>query len=389
MVLPDAVLGAITRLEAAGFEAVAVGGCVRDHLMGFTPKDYDLATSALPEDVGRALAGERIVPTGLRHGTVTLVADGMPIEITTYRVDGEYLDHRRPEGVRFTRSLREDLNRRDFTINAIAFSPDRGLIDPMGGREDIRKKRVRAVGDPAQRFSEDALRILRALRFAARLGFTIEEDTGRALNDLRASLSLVARERVGAEMEGLVSGPGAATVIRAHRAVLEAAIPELEGTSDEAWTEALERLARAPSGAAARLAALLSPLGESAQRALGSLRLPAKETDRAMRLIGWMGKREFAPARALGALGAEDARALIRLRGADEGARRELEGLIESGACVTVGQLAVDGRDMMALGLSGPAVGEALNRLLDGVIGGLPNERTALLARAAGGGPER
>jgi tRNA nucleotidyltransferase (CCA-adding enzyme) len=175
-------------------------------------------------------------------------------------VDGAYRDHRRPEGVTFTRSLTEDLKRRDFTVNAMAFSPSRGLIDPMGGQWDIDQKLIRAVGDPEARFREDALRILRALRFAARLVFSIEPGPARALWDQRDSLAFVARERVGAEICRLVTGPGAAAVAEAHRPVLVSALPPLAAASDGASREGLARLARAPAAPAPRLAALVSPI---------------------------------------------------------------------------------------------------------------------------------
>ena len=382
MTLPDAVLMAISRLEEAGHEAVVVGGCVRDFLMGRVPTDYDLATSALPEEVMAALPGERIVPTGLKHGTVTLVTRGMAIEITTYRVDGEYLDHRRPAGVRFTGSLTEDLRRRDFTVNAIAWSPSRGYFDPADGRRDIEAKVIRAVGEAASRFQEDALRILRALRFAARLLFSIEPDTALALTKLKDTLRFVARERVGAEIVGFVLGPGAARIAQAHRDVLEAAIPELSKVNPNEWARALCFMERAPVEPAARLAVLFSPLGKDAEGALWSLRLPAKEIARAMRLIEWLGRPEVSPARALGALGPEDARSLLQMRGGDGAA---LEHLIETDACVTVAQLAVNGRDLTALGIKGPAVGRTLERLLTEVIDGAPNDRAALLSRALDG----
>lgn len=378
MDLPDVVLGAIGRLEQAGYEAVAVGGCVRDALMGRQPTDYDLATNAPPEEVVRVFSGERVAPTGLAHGTVTLVTGGMALEITTYRVDGEYSDHRRPGGVQFTGSLREDLARRDFTVNAIAYSPTRGLIDPMGGQRDIDAKLIRAVGDPVARFFEDALRILRALRFASRLGFEIEPATARALTELACWLSYVARERVGAEFEGLLTGPGAAGILYAHRPVVEAALPGLQSVGEDAWRDSLAKLSRAPADSASRLAALLRPLGPGAQGVLTSLRLPAKTTARALRLIDWLNNPEPSAARALGALGPEDARALFLMNGAD-GA--ELERLIQTDACVTIRQLAVDGNDLTVLGLSGPAVGAALQKLLDGVLAGAPNERGALLSR--------
>jgi tRNA nucleotidyltransferase (CCA-adding enzyme) len=234
------------------------------------------------------------------------------------------------------------------------------------------------VGDPALRFQEDALRILRALRFAARLGFTIEPDTALALTALKDILSFVARERVGAEIQGFALGPGAALVARAHRDVLEAALPELAAIGPDQWERSLLLMGRAPAEPAARLAALLSPLGRDAEGALWSLRLPAKEIARAMRLIEWLGRPEVSPARALGALGPEDASSLLQTRGEDVAA---LARLIETGACVTIAQLAVDGRDLTALGISGPAVGRMLERLLNEVIDGAPNDRDALLSK--------
>lgn len=381
MFLPGAVQDAIGRLTAAGYEAVAVGGCVRDALMGRTPSDYDVATGATPAEVLKVFADARVVPTGLQHGTVTLVTGGMAVEITTYRVDGAYLDHRRPAGVRFTRSLEEDLKRRDFTVNAMAYSPALGLIDPMGGRRDIEARLIRAVGSPAARFTEDALRILRALRFASKLSFEIDPETARALTRMRDSLAFVARERVGAEMTGLVIGPGASAVVRAHRDVVASALPELAEYLAADWERALAALHSAPPEEAVRLAALLHPLGPGAASALQSLRLPGKTVDRAMRLIVWLNAPEPHPARALGALGAEDARALYQALDADEGTRAELEHLIETDACVSVRQLAVNGRDLTALGVTGPAVGRALEGLLTEVIAGLPNEREALLQK--------
>jgi tRNA nucleotidyltransferase (CCA-adding enzyme) len=381
MFLPEAVLEAIGRLMAAGYEAVAVGGCVRDHLMGRTPSDYDVATNATPAEVVRVFAGERVVPTGLPHGTVTLVTGGMAVEITTYRVDGAYLDHRRPEGVRFTRNLEEDLKRRDFTVNAMAYSPSLGLIDPMGGRRDIEDKVIRAVGNPVSRFTEDALRILRALRFASKLEFQIEPETARALLFLRDSLAFVARERVGAEMIGLVTGPGAANTCGAHRDVIVSALAELAAYCEADWERTLAALQNAPQEEAVRLAALLHPLGPGAAAALQSLRLPGKTVERALMLVQWLNAPEPNPPRALGALGRTDAQALFMALGADGETRAALDHLIETDACVTVRQLHITGRDLTALGVTGPAVGRALNRLLNDVIDGLPNERDALLQR--------
>ena len=197
--IPASVCGIIGRLNRAGYEAWAVGGCVRDSLLGRTPHDWDLCTSALPEQVAEVFRGERLLPTGLAHGTQTLLEDGKPYEITTYRVELGYSDGRHPDAVAFTPSLTEDLARRDFTVNAMACHPTLGLADPFGGQTDLQAGVLRAVGGPKQRFSEDALRILRALRFAAVYGLAVEEHTARAARTLAPRLALVSRERVTQE----------------------------------------------------------------------------------------------------------------------------------------------------------------------------------------------
>ena len=193
------------RLEEKGFEAYVVGGCVRDSLLGREPHDWDITTSATPQQVKKIF--QRTVDTGLKHGTVTVLLDREPYEVTTYRIDGEYLDGRHPSGVTFTRSLREDLQRRDFTINAMAYSDSRGLQDCFGGLEDLEKGMIRAVGDPMKRFGEDALRIMRAVRFAAQLGYAVEDETRRAMKTLAPTLSRVSAERIAAELEKLLVSP--------------------------------------------------------------------------------------------------------------------------------------------------------------------------------------
>lgn len=193
------------RLEEKGFEAYVVGGCVRDSLLGREPHDWDITTSATPQQVKRIFP--RTVDTGLKHGTVTVLLDREPYEVTTYRIDGDYLDGRHPSGVTFTRNLREDLQRRDFTINAMAYSDSRGLQDCFGGLADLEKGLIRAVGDPEKRFGEDALRIMRAVRFAAQLGYAVEEETLRAMKALAPTLSRISAERIAAELEKLLVSP--------------------------------------------------------------------------------------------------------------------------------------------------------------------------------------
>ena len=223
--LPPGALEVLRRLNAAGYQAYAVGGCVRDLARGVPPHDYDICTSALPAQTERCFAGERVVETGIKHGTVTVLMAGEPYEITTFRTDGDYLDGRHPQSVAFTDSLTEDLRRRDFTINAMAYHPDIGLRDPFDGQADIARRMIRCVGDAGARFTEDALRILRALRFAAELGFDIAPDTARAMRELSGRLALISRERIAAELLRALKGINAVPVLQAFDTVLLAALP--------------------------------------------------------------------------------------------------------------------------------------------------------------------
>ena len=225
---PEAAREALRRLQAAGFPAFLVGGCVRDSLLGRTPGDWDITTAALPEQVEAVFAGERIIETGLKHGTVTLLLGGLPLEITTFRTESGYTDHRHPDTVAFTPSLTEDLARRDFTINAMAWTPEgEGVADPFGGQADLEKKVIRCVGDPEQRFREDALRIFRALRFASQLDFVIDPATAAAAYALRDSLELVSRERIAVELTKLLCGPAARRIITEYWEILALPLPEL------------------------------------------------------------------------------------------------------------------------------------------------------------------
>ena len=205
MKLPSAVNFALSKLETFGYEAFVVGGAVRDAMLGRALHDYDITTSASPDEIKTVFADFHTILTGERHGTVTVVIEGEPLEITTYRIDGDYTDGRRPDSVEFTKNITEDLARRDFTVNAMAYSPTRGLCDPFGGAEDLKIGVIRAVGDPIRRFTEDSLRILRGFRFAARLGFEIEEKTLSAAKSERKRLSAVSAERIGSEVLGLLS----------------------------------------------------------------------------------------------------------------------------------------------------------------------------------------
>ncbi|HBF86200.1 MAG TPA: CCA tRNA nucleotidyltransferase, partial [Clostridiales bacterium] len=217
----------IETLEEKGYKAYAVGGCVRDLLLGKIPDDYDVATSAFPEEVIAVFGRENVATTGLKHGTVTVILKGKPFEVTTFRSESGYSDHRRPDSVKFVGSLAEDLKRRDFTVNAVAYNGKEGLIDLYGGLSDLENGVIRAVGDPYERFSEDALRILRAARFSAALGFKVEEKTARAAEELAKDLEKVSEERIFAELTKLLAGKNATETLLKFHGVIFAAIPEL------------------------------------------------------------------------------------------------------------------------------------------------------------------
>ena len=392
--IPAPVRAVLHRLRAAGYEAWLVGGCVRDALMGRQPGDYDLATSALPGEVEAALPGYAVLPTGLRHGTVTVLAGGMPLEITTYRVETGYADHRHPDGVRFTPSLTEDLARRDFTVNAMAWDGGQ-VVDPFGGREDLRQGLIRCVGEPEERFQEDALRILRALRFAACLGFAIDPRTAAALSACQHLIPYVARERIAVELSKLLCGPGAGRVLEQYGGPLAAVDPRFAPLLAAApeWARRCRRVDEAPPRLPLRWAALLRGCPE-AEELLGGLRLDRATLRAASRLavpLPGLPAGEADLLRLLRDLGeplALDALELARADAVAGGGEAEpwiaaltkTRALLARGACYRLGQLAVTGTDLTALGLSGPRVGRTLDALLEAVIGGaLPNDRAALL----------
>ena len=381
-------------LHRAGYAAYVVGGCVRDSLLGLTPHDWDLCTSALPQQVMELFGAQRCIPTGLQHGTVTVKQSGALYEITTFRTEGTYTDGRHPDEVHFVPDVREDLARRDFTINAMAYNEKEGLVDPFGGQADLQSGIVRAVGVPRQRFTEDALRILRLYRFAARFGFAIDPPTAQAAQELCAHLDCVSVERIEEELAKLLSAPAPAAYL--DKKILLVILPEL---SSEALAAAKPVVDACPAGAEnlpIRLAALLYSLGEDGtRRTLKRLRcsnalieeaavlvreavpgVPVSLNIYARRLLG---KYNLCTVRRIAALGT----ALQPERAADFAALSELaEQLDADSVCCRVSQLAVNGRDLMAAGVpAGPGIRKILEALLDGVIREeYPNERQALLA---------
>ncbi len=389
---PEYVLSVLDALERAGYEAWAVGGCVRDALLGREPHDWDVCTAATPGEMRGALTGFRLLDTGEKHGTLTAMVHGEPVEITTFRADGAYTDHRRPDGVSFVTSLREDLARRDFTVNAMACHPERGIADYFGGQEDLRAGLIRCVGDAHERFNEDGLRILRALRFAARFRFAIETQTAAALRKNRALLRFIARERVLSELRGMLLAPGAAEMLAAYPEVIAAAVPQLR-TEGDVWERALRAVSRAPEDFAVRLALLAGE--ENAQAVVDGLK-----TDNAVRgdVIALARRREGAlPEDApgarrllfeLGDVRGEKLCALWRAQrraGADEAAA-QVSAALARDDCRSLAQLKIGGREIAALGLRGPEIGETLRKLLFAVMDGrLENEAAALMAAAARG----
>ena len=416
-------------LHRAGYAAYVVGGCVRDSLLGLTPHDWDLCTSALPQQVMELFGAQRCIPTGLQHGTVTVKQSGALYEITTFRTEGTYTDGRHPDEVHFVPDVREDLARRDFTINAMAYNEKEGLVDPFGGQADLQSGIVRAVGVPRQRFTEDALRILRLYRFAARFGFAIDPPTAQAAQKLCAHLDCVSVERIEEELAKLLSAPAPAAYL--NEKILGVVLPEL---SPEALAAAKPVVDACPAGAEnlpIRLAALLYSLGEDGtRRTLRRLRCSnacieetavlvreARGCDGSFsedRPLGWdpvaegnragdgmarivseekatvtpdftiyarrlLGKYNLCTVQRIAALGT----ALQPERAADFAVLSELaEQLDADGVCCRVSQLAVNGRDLMAAGVPvGPGIRKVLEALLDGVIREeYPNERQALLA---------
>ena len=384
----------LDNLHRAGYAAYVVGGCVRDSLLGLTPHDWDLCTSALPQQGMELFGAEKCIPTGLQHGTVTVKQGGGLYEITTFRTEGTYTDGRHPDEVHFVPDVREDLARRDFTINAMAYNAKEGLVDPFGGQADLQSGILRAVGVPHQRFTEDALRILRLYRFAARFGFSIDPPTAQAAQELCAHLDCVSVERIEEELAKLLSAPAPAAYL--DEKILGVVLPEL---SQEALAAAKPVVDACPAGEQAlpvRLAALLLSLGEDGtRRTLRRLRcsntcieetavlvreavpgVPVSLNIYARRLLG---KYNLCTVQRLAALGT----ALQPEHAADFAALSELaEQLDADGVCCRVSQLAVNGRDLMAAGVpAGPGIRNVLEALLDGVIREeYPNERQALLA---------
>ena len=434
MYLPHDILACISRLEEAGYPCYAVGGCVRDALLGLTPGDYDLCTAATPEQMEAIFSDHRLILAGKKHGTVGVLTPGGVVEITTFRTEGSYNDNRHPDWVEFVDDITLDLARRDFTVNAMAYSPTRGFCDPFGGRADLDKKLLRAVGHPEARFREDSLRILRGVRFAVRYQLTVEDATEQAMKMLAPLMDNLARERVFDELCKLLPLVKAQDLQR-FAPVLTQVIPELAPMvgfdqrsphhAYDIFTHTAHVVANTPRDLILRWAALLHDVGkvpsfttdetgrghfyghaqQSAQMAdeiLHRLKAPTALRQQVVQLVDLhmtkLPPEKKVVRRWLSRLGQETLENLFILQKADtssKGVCKEeelqqfaalqacLAAVLEENACLSISDLAVNGHDLLSLGLSGPAIGQALQGLLEQVMDEqLPNEKEALLAAA-------
>ena len=433
--LPEDVSELLAKLNSCGHEAYVVGGCVRDSLLNiFRPSDWDICTSATPKEVMDIFKDYTVLPTGLQHGTVTVMKDGVGYEITTFRIDGEYKDNRRPESVTFTSDLFEDLSRRDFTINAMAYNPYTGLIDPFNGRGDLARKIIRCVGSPMERFSEDALRIVRAVRFACQLDFSIEDDTENALYKFNSALRTIAKERIRAELDKMIVHEEFSYVLMKYRNLFFQIVPQLECTygfnqnnpyhDKDVFSHTLVALYESPKDLIIRLALLFHDIGKPhcfqvdddgtmhfrghamhsaaiANEILSNLRYDNDTVYEVVQLIhfhdGTIECEKKYVKRWLNKIGEKQLRRLIEIRYSDILAQNEnvdrsrldkldkirslISEVIDNNEPFCLKDLAVNGDDLMEIGYKqGVQIGIALRTLLDAVIGGeVENTKDSLM----------
>lgn len=415
--LPVQVRTALDMLSKNGYEAFIVGGCVRDFILGNIPYDYDITTNALPSQTEKVFENFRIIETGIKHGTVTVIIDHMPLEITTYRIDGEYADNRRPVSVSYTSRLADDLARRDFTMNAIAYNHSGGLYDPFHGQDDILKKQIICVGNPHERFNEDALRIMRAVRFSSQLGFEIEKNTAECIGKQKYLLKNISAERIRAELDKLLTGKNVYNVLMNYSSVIEEFIPEIHNSIGfdqkskyhiyTVWEHIAVAVSKACNDKIIRLALLLHDIGkpfscqegncrhfkghagksaDMAQKILKRLKYENSTSKRVITLISHHSDKfesEKAVKRCMSAIGSEAFFQLIEVQKADnlakkpfcaeripklENIKRTAENLIKSKSCLDIKNLTVNGNDIKNAGFSGRDIGIILNKLLDEVI---------------------
>ncbi|NLJ71072.1 MAG: HD domain-containing protein [Clostridiaceae bacterium] len=431
--IPSQIKLAIKLLNQHGFEAYLVGGSVRDLLLNKIPVDYDLTTSARPEQISQVFAEFQVIPIGLKYGTVSVIIEQMPIEITTYRVETEYTDFRHPEQVCFSTDLSADLARRDFTINAIAFHPDSGLVDPFSGYQDLNNKIIRTVGQPQERFTEDALRILRALRFAASFGFTVKEQTAKYIHEFASLLKNISQERIQHEFRQIMLAPNLSSIFYDFRDIFAVFIPQLAATFDfeqnspyhehDVFCHTIEVICNTPPELDLRLAALYHDIGKPATFTLDSegighfyqhpkvsaqiarsnmqeLKFENKLIDTVETLVLYhdypLELDQIILKRRLQKFGPDIMKKLITLKKADIAGKSRviqheqinylnqvsliLKKIIQSKPALKITDLEINGYDAMALGLKGPQIGQALNQIFDLVLTEkLENKRELLL----------
>lgn len=433
--LPNFVCTAIEKLENAGFEAYAVGGCVRDSLLHKTPNDWDIATSARPEETAAVFAGCRTVETGVKHGTLTVIWDSVPLEITTYRNDGEYKDNRHPVAVTFSSHIEDDLSRRDFTVNAMAYHPQRGLVDLFDGQKDLSAGIIACVGEPSVRFHEDGLRILRAIRFASVLGFSIESKTAAAVHACRSLLKNIAAERIREEFCKLLCGVNCVRILREYWDIVTEILPELApciGFSQnsryhcyDVWEHTLHALEYAPNDLIVRLALLFHDIGKPhcytedengghfkghakistalAKTIMQKLRFDCATAERVLYLVENhdipIKNEPKAVKRLMQQISDEDIVRLTEIQRCDRLAHAApycippadlaeipkcIQAIRAANECLSLKSLKINGNDLMALGIpAGKQIGALLSNLLECVIDGtLPNDRDMLLQAA-------
>ena len=425
----------LSELESCGFEAYMVGGCVRDSIMGREYHDIDITTNALPEDILRVFCSYKVIPTGIKHGTVTVLCDGEPFEITTYRIDGTYTDHRRPDSVEFTSDITADLARRDFTINATAMDRNGSVIDPFGGISDMKEGIIRCVGDPKTRFSEDALRIMRAVRFASQLGFVIDNDTATAIHDMKELLQNISNERIRDELDKLVCGKNCTSVLLEYSDVITSVIPEFKpsiGLDQRSpyhkytvWEHTVRAIGFAPKNdVKLRRTLLFHDIGKPAcmkldetgrghfkqhdrvgaeitEKVMKRLRYDTKSISYSTALIANHSKKLRGRAdvkKMMYRIGDELFFALTEMKKCDNSAKNEFvleenlyfdkladtgREIIAGNECRSLGGLDINGSELVALGLKGAEIGKMQHKLLELVMEDeLPNEKEMLLKYA-------
>ncbi len=418
--LPQEVTEILSLLQNEGHKAYCVGGAVRDSIMGLTPGDWDITTSALPQQTKEIFKNYKTIETGLKHGTLTVIINHTPFEITTYRIDGEYDDNRHPINIEFTDRLADDLARRDFTVNALAYNPQEGLVDLYGGQEHIYNSIIKTVGDAEKRFNEDGLRIMRALRFSAVLGFEIDKETSLAIHKQKELLRNISAERLAAELVKLVCGKNAFNVLMEYPDVLSVFIPEISPAINftqhgrkhayNVWEHICHTVDTIPAEKTLRLTMLLHDLGkvpthklnekgdstfknhaavggEMAKEILTRLRFDKKTINKVSFLVGC---HDFEPPESklllkkhLKNKTPEDIRTLLTIKKSDRGALSEsyrdisketaqtlewLQDILENNECCNIKQLAITGDDLIKSGFKGEEIGLALEKALDGVI---------------------